>query len=41
MSRSTDPDSWQSPRTLTIPSVEPISEERLAAKKSTGWWALR
>ena len=30
------PDSWQSPSTLTMPSVEPISAERLAARKSTG-----
>ena len=30
------PDSWQSPRTFTMPSVEPISAERFAAKKSIG-----
>jgi len=30
------PDSWQSPSTFTMPSVEPISADRFAPKKSTG-----
>ena len=34
--RGTQPHSWQSPRTLTMPSVDPISADRFAAKKSIG-----